>query len=107
MTSWLFIQIATQVSPFFEIPGWIVRLIIVLLAAGFPIAVMLAWAFELTPGGIVKTPEKPASRTSDWNLVHKIYSAVVAILALALMVLLYLRFAASHSTSHEAILEKS
>ena len=63
MTSWLLIQIATQVSPFFEIPIWIVRLIIVLLVAGFPIAIMLAWAFELTPGGIVKTPDEPVARS--------------------------------------------
>src|SRR5215468_977786 len=107
MTSWLVIQIATQVSPFFEIPIWIVRLIIVLLVAGFPVAVMLAWAFELTPRGIVKTPDEPVARTGNWNVVHRIYSAVIAILALAIIVLLFLRFSASNSASRGAVLEKS
>ena len=107
MTSWLLIQIATQVSPFFEIPIWIVRLIIVLLVAGFPIAIMLAWAFELTPGGIVKTPDEPVARSGDWNIVHRIYSTVIAILALAIIVLLVLRFSASNSASRGAVLEKS
>jgi serine/threonine-protein kinase len=55
--SWLLIQIATQVFPFFEIPMWAVRLVILLLALGFPIALLLAWAFELTPEGIKRTDD--------------------------------------------------
>jgi len=47
--SWLLIQIATQVFPFFEIPNWSVRLIVLLIIVGFPIALIIAWAFELTP----------------------------------------------------------
>jgi hypothetical protein len=52
VVSWLLIQVATQVFPFFEIPNWAIRLVIMLLALGFPIALVLAWAFELTPEGI-------------------------------------------------------
>src|SRR5437762_542767 len=48
---WLVVQIATQVFPFLEIPTWVVRLIIALVAIGFPVALIIAWAFELTPGG--------------------------------------------------------
>lgn len=55
IVGWLLIQIATQVFPFLEIPTWIVRLVIVLVAAGFPIALVIAWAFELTPEGIRRT----------------------------------------------------
>src|SRR6266705_1852737 len=50
--AWLLMQIATQVFPFLEIPNWAIRLVIMLLAIGFPIALILAWAFELTPQGI-------------------------------------------------------
>jgi TolB-like protein/Flp pilus assembly protein TadD len=53
--AWLLIQIATQVFPFFEIPTWAVRLVIVVLVLGFPVALFLSWAFDLTPGGIVRT----------------------------------------------------
>ena len=49
---WLLIQIATQTFPFLEIPNWAIRLVIMLVAIGFPIALILAWAFELTPEGI-------------------------------------------------------
>lgn len=55
--SWLLIQIATQVFPFFEIPMWAVRLVILLLALGFPVALLLAWAFDLTPEGIRRTDD--------------------------------------------------
>src|SRR6266403_3761562 len=55
--SWLLIQIATQVFPFFEIPPWTVRLIVVTLALGFPVALLLSWVFDLTPSGIKRTDE--------------------------------------------------
>jgi TolB-like protein/Flp pilus assembly protein TadD len=57
IVGWLLVQIATQVFPFLEIPTWIVRLVIVLVAAGFPIALVIAWAFELTPEGIKRTED--------------------------------------------------
>ena len=55
IVGWLLVQVATQVFPFLEIPTWVVRLVIVLVAAGFPIALVIAWAFELTPEGIKRT----------------------------------------------------
>jgi TolB-like protein/Tfp pilus assembly protein PilF len=57
VVGWLLIQIATQVFPFFEIPNWDVRLVVLLIVVGFPIALVIAWAFELTPGGIKRTEE--------------------------------------------------
>ena len=48
-------QIASQIFPFFEIPNWTVRLVVLLLILGFPIALILAWAFELTPEGLKRT----------------------------------------------------
>jgi TolB-like protein len=55
VVAWLLMQIATQTFPFFEIPNWMVRAVIVLLILGFPIALILAWAFELTPEGLKRT----------------------------------------------------
>src|SRR5918996_1014172 len=57
IVGWLLVQIATQVFPFLEIPNWIVRLVIALVATGFPIALVIAWAFELTPEGIKRTED--------------------------------------------------
>jgi TolB-like protein len=57
VVAWLLIQIATQVFPFFEIPNWAVRLVVLIIVIGFPIALVVAWAFELTPEGLKRTQD--------------------------------------------------
>jgi len=57
VVGWLLVQVATQVFPFFEIPNWAVRLIVLLIIIGFPIALVIAWAFELTPEGLKRTED--------------------------------------------------
>src|SRR5207253_4174344 len=57
VVGWLLVQVATQVFPFFEIPNWTVRLVVLLILVGFPVALIIAWAFELTPAGIKRTEE--------------------------------------------------
>ena len=61
VAAWLLIQIATQVFPFFEIPNWAVRLIVLVSVLGFPIALTLSWIFDLTPQGIRRTDESDGS----------------------------------------------
>src|SRR5438552_16655337 len=59
------IQIASAVFPAWELPNWSQRLVSVLLLAGFPIALILAWAFDVTPEGVRVTapaPSLPAHR---------------------------------------------
>src|SRR6476620_2400365 len=55
VVGWLVVQIATQTFPFFEVPNWAVRLVILLVVIGFPVALIIAWAFELTPEGLKRT----------------------------------------------------
>src|SRR5919109_1268958 len=57
VVGWLLVQIATQVFPFFEIPNWAVRLVVLAIVIGFPIALVIAWAFELTPEGLKRTAD--------------------------------------------------
>jgi TolB-like protein/Flp pilus assembly protein TadD len=57
VVGWLLVQIATQVSPFFEIPNWAVRLVVLVIIVGFPIALVIAWAFEITPEGLKRTED--------------------------------------------------
>jgi len=81
VVGWLLIQIATQIFPFFEIPNWGVRLVVLIIAIGFPIALILAWAFELTPEGLKRTefadelPTK-APRNRAWIYVVTIGAAI-------------------------------
>src|ERR671925_1867693 len=57
VVGWLLVQVTTQVFPIFEIPNWALRLIVLAIIIGFPIALVLAWAFELTPEGIKRTED--------------------------------------------------
>src|SRR5947209_9464840 len=76
VVAWLLIQIATQVFPFFEIPNWAVRLVVLLLIIGFPVALILAWAFELTPEGIKRTDEiEPAQRSRNRAWIYVVIIA--------------------------------
>ena len=67
VVGWLLVQIATQTLPFFDIPNWAVRLVILLVVIGFPIALIIAWAFELTPEGLKRTEStaEPARKKSS------------------------------------------
>ncbi|MEO6971735.1 MAG: hypothetical protein ABI217_12675, partial [Chthoniobacterales bacterium] len=59
VVAWVLVQVATQVFPFFDIPNWTTRLVILALVLGFPIAVILAWAYDITPAGIKRTEDVP------------------------------------------------
>lgn len=78
VVAWLLMQVATQVFPFLEIPNWAIRLVIMLIVIGFPIALVIAWAFELTPEGLKRTEfadelPKKSARNRAW-----IYVVIVA-----------------------------
>src|SRR5881296_1607670 len=78
VVAWLLMQVATQVFPFLEIPNWAIRLVIMLIVIGFPIALIIAWAFELTPEGLKRTEfadelPKKSTRSRAW-----IYVVIVA-----------------------------
>ena len=60
VVAWVLIQITTQTLPFFEVPNWTIRLVIFFLAIGYPVALILAWAYELTPAGLRLTDEVDA-----------------------------------------------
>src|SRR2546429_7302832 len=81
VVGWLLVQVTTQVFPIFEIPNWALRLIVLAIIIGFPIALVIAWAFELTPEGIKHTedvdlPDKRVSKNRTWIYVTTIGAAL-------------------------------
>jgi TolB-like protein/Tfp pilus assembly protein PilF len=81
VVAWLLMQVATQVFPFLEIPNWAIRLVIMLVVIGFPIALVIAWAFELTPEGLKRTEfadelPKRSARSRAWIYVVVIAGAI-------------------------------
>src|SRR5437016_205040 len=78
LVAWLLMQIASQIFPFFEIPNWAVRLVVLLLIVGFPVSLILAWALDLTPEGLKRTESADdLPVTSSRNRVW-IYVIIVA-----------------------------
>jgi len=97
VVGWLLIQVATQVFPFLEIPNWAIRLIILVTALGFPVALIIAWAFELTPEGIKRTEDADAAQQRSRGGV---WIAVVVVAAAFSLGLFFLgRYTAGRATS--------
>jgi len=88
VVGWLVVQISSTVLPTFHAPEWVVQTLVVLVALGFPIALIIAWAFELTPEGIKRTEpgeelQSKPSRSRTWIYVV----AIAGILSIGLFFL--------------------
>ncbi|PYI59686.1 MAG: hypothetical protein DMC60_09745 [Verrucomicrobia bacterium] len=104
MSAWLLAQITTQIFPFFNVPNSAVRFVIIALALGFPIAMVLAWVYELTPGGFVRTEDVDPATQRQWG--RKVDFVIIGVLLLVIAMLVYQRVP-FRTESGEAIPEKS
>src|SRR5205085_9440569 len=85
VVGWLLVQVTTQVFPIFEIPNWALRLIVLVIIIGFPIALVIAWAFELTPEGLKRTEDIDLAAEKPGKSHVWIYVVVVgAVLSIGL-----------------------
>jgi TolB-like protein/Flp pilus assembly protein TadD len=98
VVSWLLIQIATQVFPFFEIPNWAVRSVVLVLLLGLPIALVLAWVYELTPEGLKRTDEVAPDESITRRTGRVLDFFVIGVLLLVIGVLVFQRFHSSQVT---------
>lgn len=87
ITAWVLAQVVSLAAGAFAAPPWVMKMVIILLLAGFPLALIFAWAFELTPEGIRKTDhvDKDASQTQQTG--QKLNRMIIAALAGLLLVL--------------------
>ncbi|WIG55182.1 MAG: Adenylate cyclase [Rhodanobacteraceae bacterium] len=86
--AWLIVQIATQVFPFFGIADWVVRLIVVAAAIGFPFVLAFAWYYELTPEGLKLESEVPRAVSIRWQTGRRLDYAIIAVLCVIVVLLL-------------------
>ncbi len=100
VVAWLLMQIASQIFPFFEIPNWVVRFVVLLLIIGFPVALVIAWAFEVTPEGIKRTEVADAAGQRS----HGGAWIYIVLIGAALSVGLFFvgRYTAGHATPRPA-----
>jgi TolB-like protein/Tfp pilus assembly protein PilF len=80
VAGWALSQGIAQVFPVFDVPLWIIRLLVVLIVTGFPVALVCAWAFEITPQGIKRTEDvdvnKPHTIHGPWIYIVLVGAAV-------------------------------
>jgi TolB-like protein/Tfp pilus assembly protein PilF len=95
------VQIATQVFPFFDLPNWSVRLIVVAVIVGFPFALTFAWFYEITPEGLKRESEVDRSESITRDTGKKLDSWIIATLALAVVLLLADKFVLHKDASHD------
>ena len=101
VVAWLLVQIATQVFPFFEIPNWAVRLVVLVLIAGFPVALVFSWAFEITSEGIVRESEIESGKSITHRTGRKIVALTIVLSVVATGLLIF-QFVRPRSTSPSA-----
>src|SRR5256886_462209 len=97
--AWLLVQVATQVFPFLEIPNWVVRLVIALVVIGFPIALVIAWAFEATPQRIKRTEDVDLSAAARAPKKHAWIYVVVIGAAISIALFFIGRYSAGPNRS--------
>jgi TolB-like protein/Tfp pilus assembly protein PilF len=96
VAAWLLIEITATTFPILKLPDWSVTLVTVLVLIGFPLALILAWAFELTPEGLKKEKDVVRSESITHVTGRKLDFAIIAALAAALVF-----FAGTHQWSSE------
>src|SRR5919201_1117371 len=92
VVSWLLVQIATQVFPFFEIPNWATRLVVIVLLLGFPVALVFGGIYELTPEGIKRTGEVEPYESILRQTGRKLDFIIIAVLLVAIGLLVFNAF---------------
>ncbi len=103
IVAWVLIEVTSTVFPILSLPDWSVILVTAILLIGFPVALILAWAFELTPEGI--KPEKEVDRSESITHVtgRKLDFVIIAVLVLAVVVFAVDRFILESDTGPEGV----
>ena len=92
IASWLIIQVLEIVLDSFGSPEWVMKTVLVVLACGLPVALIFAWAFELTPEGIKREKDVDRTQSITPQTGRKLDFTIIGILAVAVILLLMDRF---------------
>ncbi|HMB58758.1 MAG TPA: hypothetical protein VKN35_02500, partial [Xanthomonadales bacterium] len=100
ITSWLILQLADIVLDNTPAPEWVMHVIMLLLVIGFPLALLFAWAFEMTPEGLKKEKDVDRSKSITGHTGRRLDFAIIAVLVIALGYFAWDKFLAGpHSES--------
>ena len=89
VAAWLVLQVADTVTQILELPNWIIQSVLLLLSIGFVIAVIVAWAFELTPDGVVREKDVDHSKPITPATRRKLDAVIIGLMAVAILYLVF------------------
>ena len=98
VAAWVLMQIAATVLPIFETPPWILKVITFVIILGLPIALILAWAYELTNEGVKREAEVDRSKSITKQTGNKLDRGIIVVLLIGIMWLVFDRFFANDQT---------
>jgi TolB-like protein/Flp pilus assembly protein TadD len=101
IVAWLLIQAASILFPTFEAPPWVMKVFVTAVILGFPVALILAWAFEMTPEGI-RRAEEVTPREPKAGKASRKWTAIIVAAAVLAAVLLAFQFARTRSSATTA-----
>jgi hypothetical protein len=87
IVGWLLLEVASVIFPGLHLPDWTLTFLIVLVVAGFPLALILAWAFELTPEGIKRESDVDLDESTTRTKGRKLDFAIIGLLVIAVVFL--------------------
>jgi len=87
IAGWVLMQIGDVMFPELRLPEWSITMLVIFLLLGFPLAVILAWAFELTPEGIKRSDDVASGESISASTGRKIDFSIIAVLAVAVIIL--------------------
>ena len=89
VAGWVLVQIATTLEESMNLPAWFDGVVVALLIIGLPLALILAWAFELTPDGVVRTEDVPDGQNVTVETGRKLdYAIIAGIVILGVVILM-------------------
>ena len=85
---WVLLQVADVLFGLMELPGWTLRLVLAILALGFPVALVVAWVYEMTPEGLKPAKAVPAEQSITSVTARKLNTVITVTLVVAVLVLI-------------------
>ena len=87
VVGWILVEVASVVLPTFKTPDWVMQTLTFLVVLGFPLALVFAWAFELTPEGLKREKDVDRSKSVTHETGKKLNYAITALLSVAVIFL--------------------
>lgn len=107
VVTWLVIQVASIILATFEAPPWILKVVILGLIIAFPVALVFAWALELTPEGLKRTEDVDLTESMTHRTGRKLDFLIIGVLLVVIGVLIFQRLHPTAPSATSNIPEKS